>query len=98
MVNCFSAGVSSTQQISWPVRTALASAEIFRPARWLCVCQPPLLRSHLPRRRRRVDEIAGELLVARLGVLDRLVLDRAVAADAIRQRQYFYGGVVGGCR
>src|ERR1700716_2903206 len=33
MVNWFSAGVSSSQQISWPVAPALASAQIFRPAR-----------------------------------------------------------------
>jgi hypothetical protein len=33
MVNWFSAGVSSSQQISWPVLAALASAEIFRQTR-----------------------------------------------------------------
>jgi hypothetical protein len=33
MVNWFSAGVSSSQQISWPVAAALASGEIFRQAR-----------------------------------------------------------------
>src|SRR5690349_19001819 len=57
-----------------------------------------LLRRHLARCRRRVDEVGGELLVARLGVLYRLLLHRAVAADAIRQREYFYGGVVRGLR
>src|SRR6266496_1994819 len=42
-----------------------------------------LLRRDLARRGRRVDEVGGELGVAGLGVLHRLLLDRAVAADAI---------------
>src|SRR5436189_93400 len=51
-------------------------------------CKSYLLRRQLPWCGRRVDEIGGELRVARLGVLHRLLLDRAVATDAIRQRQY----------
>src|ERR1700712_1866791 len=46
----------------------------------------PLLRRDLARRRRRVDEVGGELGVADLGVLHRLLLHRAVATDAVRQR------------
>jgi hypothetical protein len=33
MVNWFSAGVTSSQQISWPVGGGLASVQIFRQAR-----------------------------------------------------------------
>ena len=55
--------------------------------------QSALLRRDLPRRGRRVDEVGGELRVARLGVLHRLLLHRAVAADAVGQRQQFDRGV-----
>ena len=50
---------------------------------------PPLLRRDLPRRGRRVDEVGGELGVARFGVVHRFLLHRAIAADAVRQRQDF---------
>src|ERR1700686_457994 len=46
-----------------------------------------LLRRDLPWRRRRVDEIGGQLRVSRFGILDRLLLYRPVAPDAIGQRQ-----------
>ena len=52
-----------------------------------------LLRRDLPRRGRRVDEIGGELRVARFGVLHRLLLHRAVAADAVGQRQDLDRGI-----
>src|SRR5437763_65170 len=45
-----------------------------------------LLRRHLARCGRRVDEVGGELLVTCLGVLHCLLLHRAVATDAIGQR------------
>ena len=44
-----------------------------------------LLRGDLPWGRWRVDEVGGELRVARFRIHDRLLLDRAVAADAIGQ-------------
>ena len=44
-----------------------------------------LLRRDLPWRRWRVDEVGGELRVARFRIRDRLLLDRAVAADAVGQ-------------
>ena len=46
-----------------------------------------LLRRDLPRCGWRVDEVGGELRVARFCILHRLLLDRPVAADAVGQRQ-----------
>src|SRR5438132_1641397 len=48
-----------------------------------------LLRSELPWCRWRAGEIGGKLRVARLCVLHRLLLHRAVAADTVGQRQEF---------
>src|SRR5216684_6391661 len=44
-----------------------------------------LFRRDLARRRGRVGKIGGELCIARFRVLDRLLLDRPVAADALGQ-------------
>ncbi len=44
-----------------------------------------LLRRDLPWRRRRIDQVGGQLLVARFGIRNRLLLHRAVAADAVGQ-------------
>jgi hypothetical protein len=44
-----------------------------------------LLRRNLPWRRRRVDEVGGQLRIARLGIRNRFLLDRAVAADSVGQ-------------
>src|SRR5258708_16267671 len=52
-----------------------------------------LLSRDLPRRRRRAREIGGQLRMARLGLLRGFFLHRAVAADAIRQRENFDGGI-----
>src|SRR6185295_8588412 len=57
-----------------------------------------LLRRNLPRGWRRIDEVGGELRVARLGICSRLLLHRAVAADAVGQRENFHRGVVGNRR
>src|ERR1700729_3852531 len=48
-----------------------------------------LLRRDLTWRGRRVGKVGDELAVAGMGVAGRLFLDRAIAADAIRQRQQF---------
>src|SRR4029079_5817399 len=55
----------------------------------------PLFRRDLPWCGRRTDEVGGELRVARPGILHRLFLHRAVAADAIRQRENFGRGIGG---
>src|SRR6185437_3923936 len=52
-----------------------------------------LLRRHLPWRRRWIGEVGDELPVAGLSIPGCLFLDRAVAADAIRQRQQFDRGI-----
>src|SRR3982074_1354044 len=52
-----------------------------------------LLRCDLPRRRRRADEVGGQLRVAHLGVLHRLLLHRTIAANTIRQRPQLHRGV-----
>ena len=54
----------------------------------LCAFAHPmsvLLRRQLPRRRRRVDEIGGQLRVARFRIRYRFLLHRAVTADAVGQ-------------
>ena len=54
-----------------------------------------LLRRDLARCGRRVDEVGGELGLSRFRVLYRLLLHRAVAADAVGQRENFNRGIVG---
>ena len=53
-----------------------------------------LLRRLRHRNRRGIGELSRQLRVARLGVLHRLLLDRAIAADLVRQRQHVHRGVV----
>ena len=53
-----------------------------------------LLRRDLPWRGRWIDEVGGQLRVARFGVLHGLLLHRAVAAHAVGQREHFDGGIV----
>ena len=55
-----------------------------------------LLRRHLPWSRRRTGEVGCEFGVARFRFVCRPLLHRAVAADAIGQREEFDCGVVRG--
>src|SRR5215475_10866411 len=52
-----------------------------------------LLRRDLAWGGRRIGEVGDKLRMARLGVADRLLLDRAVAADEIGQRQQLDRGL-----
>jgi hypothetical protein len=52
-----------------------------------------LFRRDLPRRARRIGEVGRELRVTRFRVRHRLLLDRPVTANAIRQRQNFDGRI-----
>src|ERR1700754_854807 len=54
-----------------------------------------LLRRNLPRGWRWIDEGRCQLRVARFRIRYCLLLDRAVAADAVGQRENFHRGVVG---
>src|SRR5262245_36924037 len=96
MVNCFSAGVSSYPADFLACTGGLGKRRDIPPGERPMRMPAALLRRHLARRRWRIDEVGRELLVARAGVLHRLLLHRAVAADAVGQRKQLDGGVVRG--
>jgi hypothetical protein len=67
------------------------------PTRATRATRSALLCRQLPRRGRRAGKVGGKLFVARLRVVCRLLLHRAVAADAVRKRQQLDSGVdIGG--
>src|ERR1043166_2756396 len=85
------------QHVGWAKRSVpTITSEVFDGGHGAGAPLPYLTRSfrcQLPRRRRRVGEIGSQLRVAGLGVLHCLLFDRAVAADAVGQRENFDGGI-----